>query len=83
MVAAMGAGRKIGPIAGFVIAGLLLFVVTTAWMYARGVPWWLCAPAGVLIFPLLPVGWHVFAERGRKRDARGRQVAAEVGAHRR
>jgi hypothetical protein len=48
-----------------IAAGVVLFLVPSAWMHARGVPYVLCWLGGALAFPLLPVGWHVYAERKR------------------
>ncbi len=50
-----------------VVLGGLLFVVTSAFLVDRGLPRILAGIAGGLAFPLLPVAWHVWAERTRKR----------------
>ncbi|HUH02155.1 MAG TPA: hypothetical protein VML75_09170 [Kofleriaceae bacterium] len=49
---------------------VLAFLVPSAWIIARDQPHWLAAIAGGLTFPLLPVGWHLLAERRRRRDAK-------------
>jgi hypothetical protein len=59
----MAARPRVGFLLGVFVAGVVLFVVPSAWLYARGVPWVLCAIGGALVFPLLPVGWHLWAER--------------------
>lgn len=48
---------------------VLAFLVPSAWLIGRDQPHWLAAIAGALTFPLLPVGWHLLAERRRRRDA--------------
>lgn len=45
----------------------LLFVVPSAWIVHREWPRWLAAAIGLLAFPVLPVGWHLLAERRRRR----------------
>jgi hypothetical protein len=59
----MAARPRVGFLLGVFVAGIVLFIVPSAWLYARGVPWGLCALGGALAFPLLPVGWHLWAER--------------------
>lgn len=61
----MAARPRVGFLLGVFVAGVVLFVVPSAWLHARGVPWVLCAVGGGLVFPLLPVGWHMWAERKR------------------
>jgi hypothetical protein len=59
----MAARPRVGFLLGVIVAGIVLFILPSAWLYARGVPWVLCAIGGALAFPLLPVGWHLWAER--------------------
>jgi hypothetical protein len=55
---------------GLVIACMcaLLFLVPSAYLVHKGQSRWLALAAGLAAFPLLPVGWHLLAERRRKRD---------------
>lgn len=65
----MAARPRVGFVLGVIAAGVVLFLVPSAWMHARGVPYILCWLGGALAFPLLPVGWHVYAERKRAKAA--------------
>lgn len=65
----MAAKPRVGFLLAVFVAGIVLFIVPSAWLYARGVPWVLCAIGGALAFPLLPVGWHLWAERKRAKAA--------------
>jgi hypothetical protein len=65
----MAARPRVGFLLGVIAAGLVLFLVPSAWLHARGVPYVLCWLGGALVFPLVPVGWHVWAERKRARAA--------------
>lgn len=65
----MAARPRVGFLLGVIAAGLVLFLVPSAWLYARGVPYVLCWLGGALAFPLVPVGWHVWAERKRAKAA--------------
>jgi hypothetical protein len=50
-----------------VVLGALLFLVASAFIVDRGYPKVLAGIVGGLAFPVLPVAWHVWAERARKR----------------
>jgi hypothetical protein len=69
----MGESRRWGrTIAGGLLIGAAcaaLFLVPSAWLVHLGQSRWLALAAGLVVFPLLPVGWHLVAERRRKRDA--------------
>lgn len=65
----MAARPRVGFLLGVIAAGLVLFLVPSAWLHSRGVPYVLCWLGGALVFPLLPVGWHVWAERKRSTAA--------------
>jgi len=65
----MAARPRVGFILGVIAAGVVLFLLPSAWLHARDVPYVLCALGGALAFPLLPVGWHLWAERKRGKSA--------------
>ncbi|HUQ05837.1 MAG TPA: hypothetical protein VM261_25220 [Kofleriaceae bacterium] len=65
----MAARPRVGFLLGVIAAGLVLFLLPSAWLHARGVPYILCWIGGAIAFPLLPVGWHVWAERKRAKAA--------------
>ena len=44
-----------------------MFDVPSAYAYWRGVPWGVALAIGLLVFPVLPVAWHVWSERKAKR----------------
>ena len=67
----------VGFLLAVLVAGLVLFLVPSAWLHARGVPYVLCWLGGALVFPLLPVGWHVLAERKRTRAAAAAAASAK------
>jgi hypothetical protein len=57
------------------VACALVFLVPSSYVAARGGPVWLSAVVGALAFPVLPVGWHLFAERRRRQ-----RIAAAAAA---
>lgn len=65
----MAARPRVGFLLGVIAAGVVLFLLPSAWMYSRGLPYVVCWLGGVLAFPLLPVGWHLWAERKRAKVA--------------
>ncbi len=76
----MAARPRVGFVVGVIVAGLVLFLVPSAWLHARGMPYAVCLVAGLLAFPLLPVGWHVWAERKRGVAAASAKPAAKVAS---
>ena len=50
-----------------VVLGALLFLVASAFIVDRGYPKVLAGIVGGLAFPVLPVAWHIWGERARKR----------------
>ncbi len=48
------------------LAGIVMFDVPAAYAVVRGAPGWLALIVGLLVFPVLPVTWHVVRERGRR-----------------
>jgi hypothetical protein len=52
---------------GAVVAGLLVFLVASAYLISRDQPKWLAAAVGALGFPVLPLAWQIFGEHRRKR----------------
>ena len=71
---APGRRSRVAFVLMVVAAGLILVVVPTAWLHARGLPWWLCALAGALIFPIAPLGWHLLRERRARADGAKRTL---------
>lgn len=69
------AARLVG-IGGFALLALVMFDVPAAYAFVRGAPPWLALIAGLLVFPVLPVTWHVVRERSR-RAAAAAAVAAK------
>ncbi len=67
----------VGFLLAVLVAGFVLFLVPSAWLHARGVPYVLCWLGGALAFPLLPVGWHLLAERRRTRAAAAAAASAK------
>jgi hypothetical protein len=51
---------------GAVLFGAATFLLASGYVIERGQPKWLAAVAGGLAFPVLPVVWHLWAERRRK-----------------
>jgi len=64
----------IGFVVLVAVMGIVMFVVPSAYAAARGAPVWLSATLGGLAFPVLPLAWHLFAERRR----RARMAAAKA-----
>lgn len=58
------------------IAGVVIFLVASAYVIERGQPKWAAATVGALAFPILPAVWHVVGERKR----RARIARASEGA---
>lgn len=54
---------------GLLLVCLLFFDIPSAYVVSRGYSWWLALAVGLLTFPVLPLVWHVFGERSRKRTA--------------
>lgn len=46
-----------------------MFDVPSAYIYFRGWPWGLALAVGLVVFPVLPVAWHVWSERKAKAAA--------------
>ena len=69
----MGEPRRWGrAIASALVTGsicLVLFLVPSAWIVHLGWSRWLALAIGLVVFPALPLVWHLWAERRRKRDA--------------
>jgi len=64
--------RRGRAIAGWLLLGIVcfaLFLVPSAWLVHHGQSRWLALAVGLVAFPLLPLGWHLWAERRRKRAA--------------
>jgi hypothetical protein len=49
-----------------VLVGLVMFDVPAAYASVRGAPWWLALAVGLVVFPVLPVTWHLVRERKRR-----------------
>lgn len=47
---------------------LALFLLPSAWIVHHGWSRWLALAVGLLVFPALPLVWHLVGERRRKRD---------------
>lgn len=62
-------GRTIAGGVLIAVVCVALFLVPSAWLIHLGWSRWLALAAGLIAFPVLPVGWHLVAERRRKRDA--------------
>jgi len=60
-------GRRIGAYLAIAVACLLLFLIPSSYVVARGGPGWLAAVIGALAFPVVPGVWHAIGERRRKR----------------
>ena len=61
--------KRVGSYVLGAAACALLFLIPSAYATARGAAYWAAALAGLLAFPIVPVGWHLLAERRRKRAA--------------
>jgi hypothetical protein len=48
------------------LAGLVMFEVPAAYAVGRGAPGWLALAIGLLVFPVLPVTWHLVRQRQRR-----------------
>lgn len=48
------------------LAGLVMFDVPAAYSIVRGAPGWLALAVGLVVFPVMPVAWHVWRERARR-----------------
>jgi hypothetical protein len=59
---------------GATLAGLLMFVVASSFIVARGYPHWLAAAVGAFAFPVAPVAWHVFGERARRKKVAAAKI---------
>jgi hypothetical protein len=55
---------KLGAIVA--VLGALVFVVASAYLVARAWPAWLAGTVGAVAFPVLPIAWHLWAERKRR-----------------
>ena len=62
-------GRTVAGGVLIAVVCVALFLVPSAMLIHLGWSRWLALAAGLIAFPLLPVGWHLLAERRRKRDA--------------
>ncbi len=51
----------------FAVVCLAMFDLPSAYVIARGWPVWLALTLGLLTFPVVPLGWHAWGERARKR----------------
>jgi len=49
-----------------VLAGIVMFDVPAAYSIVRGAPGWLALAVGLVVFPVLPVTWHLVRERARR-----------------
>ncbi len=49
-----------------VLVGIVMFDVPSAYAIVRGAPGWLALAAGLVVFPVLPVTWHLVRERKRR-----------------
>src|SRR5687767_5755071 len=64
--------RRLGrTIVGSLVIAVMcaaLFLVPSAYLVHKGQSRWLALAAGLVAFPLVPVLWHLLAERRRKRN---------------
>lgn len=67
------AGKTVFVVAATVI-GLSASLLASGYLVHRGQPHGLAGAVGALVFPVLPVAWHVFGER-RRRQRRAAQEA--------
>jgi hypothetical protein len=71
-----------GSIARWILIGgacVLMFLIPSALLLDLGLPRWAAGPLGALSFPILPIGWHLLAERARKRRVAAAKVAPKPG----
>jgi hypothetical protein len=61
--------KRVGSYVLGAAACALLFVIPSAYATVRGAGYGAAMAVGLLAFPIVPVGWHLFAERRRKRAA--------------
>jgi hypothetical protein len=61
--------RRIGGIVALAVVCALLFVLPSAFARYHGAPRWLALAVGALAFPVIPVGWHLLAERRARKSA--------------
>jgi hypothetical protein len=75
----MSEGRRVT--AGIVLAvvGALVFELCGAWLFARGLPWWTALAGALLAFPVVPLAWHLFGERKRRRRLATAAASAKPG----
>lgn len=66
-MAARDVVRRIPTYLACALLCFAMFDVPSAYAYFRGAPWWLALAAGLLVFPIAPVAWHVLSERKAKR----------------
>jgi hypothetical protein len=48
------------------LAGIVMFEVPSAYAIVRGAPGWLALAIGLLVFPVLPLTWHIVRQRQRR-----------------
>lgn len=48
------------------LAGIVMFDVPAAYAVVRGAPGWLALAVGLIVFPVMPVTWHLVRERKRR-----------------
>jgi hypothetical protein len=63
-----------------VIAGFVVFDVTSAYAIGHHAPFYVALAIGALTCPVVPVVWHVFGERTRKRKRAALKVAPKAKA---
>lgn len=61
------------------VVGAVMFELPGAWLFARGAPWWTALAVGLLVFPVVPLGWHLLGERKRKRGLAAAAASAKPG----
>jgi hypothetical protein len=64
-LASPGVRTRVWPLLLCVPVAIIAAVVPLLNVRAQAAPWWLAIAAAVLVFPLLPLGWHLLGERSR------------------
>lgn len=57
--------RKVGLGLLALLACVAMFDIPSAFASTRGAPWGLALAVGLLVFPVLPLAWHIWGERDK------------------